>query len=235
MKLPHLSDTRDPVQLIYNSRVKKLDQDVYEQNIEFWDRAWNGVKQPYTQMPDLPYIQEIPVKLGAGNVKRVLDLGCGSGWLTIFLGREKFDVVGVDLATHAIELGRQWAEQENLPVKFEVADISRLEYPDGSFDAVVANSIFEHLTYELADSTLQKLRKLLRPDGLFFGCFDKVGGGPGEYYELDDGTHVYTDKGRKGMLLRFFDDDELRGLMKDWKIDSLTTIESGSRIIWARR
>jgi SAM-dependent methyltransferase len=214
---------------------KKLDRDVYEQNIEFWDRAWNGVKQPYTQMPDLPYIQEIPKRLAAANVKRVLDLGCGSGWLTIYLGREHFECVGVDLAQHAIELGRQWAEQESLPVKFDVADITQLDFPDGSFDAVVANSIFEHLTYELADSTLQRLRKLLRADGLFFGCFDKVGGGPGEYYELEDGTHVYTDKGRKGMLLRYFDDDELRGLMKDWTIDSLESIESGSRIIWARR
>lgn len=213
---------------------KKLDHDVYEQNIEFWDRAWGAVKQPYTQMPDLPYIQEIPVKLHAANVKRVLDLGCGSGWLSVFLARDGFEVVGVDLAQHAVELGQMWAKQENLPIQFETADITELEYTDGSFDAVVANSIFEHLTYELAEATLKRLRRMLRPDGLFFGCFDKVGTGPGEFYELDDGTHVYTDKGRKGMLLRNFNDDELRHLMREWKIDSLETIDSGSRIVWAR-
>lgn len=213
---------------------KKLDQSVYEQNIEFWDRAWGGVKTPYTQMPDLPYINSIPDNLRKADVKRVLDLGCGSGWLSIFLARAGFEVLGVDIAEHAIELARQWAAQENLTnAKFEAADIVHLDYPEGSFDAVVANSIFEHLTYELAELTLQKVHKLLRKDGLFFGCFDKVGTGPGEYYELDDGTHVYTDKGRRGMLLRYFNDQELRGLMKDWQIDSMETIESESRIIWA--
>lgn len=214
---------------------KKLDQAVYEQNIEFWDRAWGGVKTPYTQMPELPYINSIPENLRKANAHKVLDLGCGSGWLTIFLAREGFDVLGVDLAAHACDLGRQWAEQENLAnAKFEAADIVHLDYPEGTFDAVVANSIFEHLTYELADTTLAKLQKLLKKDGLLFGCFDKVGGGPGEYYELDDGTHVYTDKGRRGMLLRYFSDDELRGLLKDWTVDSMETIDTGSRIVWAR-
>jgi SAM-dependent methyltransferase len=215
-------------------RSQKLDKDVYERNIEFWDRAWNAVKTPYTQMPDLPYINAIPEKLRSGNVKRVLDLGCGSGWLSIFLAREGFEVVGVDLARHAIELARQWAEQESLSATFEVKDIIELDYPEGSFDAVVANSIFEHLTHELAEKTLRRLNTVVRKDGLFFGCFDKVGGGPGEYYKLDDGTHVYTDKGRSGMLLRFFDDNELRELMNDWTIESMDTIESGSRIVWAR-
>lgn len=214
---------------------KKLDREVYGQNIEFWDRAWNGVKTPYTQMPDLPYINSIPATLQAAGARKILDLGCGSGWLTIFLSRAGFQVVGVDLAAHAIELGRQWASQENLSPIFEVADITQLDYPDASFDGVVANSIFEHLTYELAEKTLQRLQSMVRPGGLFFGCFDKVGGGPGEYYKLDDGTHVYTDKGRRGMLLRFFNDDELKELMAGWDIQSMETIDSGSRIVWARR
>ncbi len=213
---------------------KKLDQDVYEQNIGFWDRAWGGVKAPYTQMPDLPYINSIPTTLKQAGAKSVLDLGCGSGWLTIFLAREGFEVIGVDLAKHAVELGQQWAQQENLDnARFEASDITSLSYPDHSFDAIVANSIFEHLTYELAETALHQMVRLLRPGGQFFGCFDKVGGGPGEYYELEDGTHVYTDKGRRGMLLRFFEDEELRGLMKDWTITSMETIESGSRIVWA--
>ncbi len=213
---------------------KKLDHDIYESNIKFWDRAWSGVKVPYTQMPDLSYIQEIPTNLRKNNAANILDLGCGSGWLSIYLSRDGFQLKGVDLASHAIELAQRWAEQESLTATFEVADIAALPYQPGSFDGVVANSIFEHLTYELAQKTLDELKRLLRKDGVFFGCFDKVGGGPGEYYELEDGTHVYTDKGRSGMLLRFFDDDELRSLFSNgWTIQSFETIPSGSRIVWA--
>jgi SAM-dependent methyltransferase len=211
-----------------------LDPNVYRENVDFWDRAWKPVKTPYTQMPDLPYILAVPEKLEAGSCQRVLDLGCGSGWLSIMLARAGFQVTGVDIAEQAINLARAWADQENLSqTDFQVSDISSMDCKGGTFDAVVANSIFEHLTPGLAASTLQTLRHILREGGLFFGCFDKVGSGPGEYYKLEDGTHVYTDKGRRGMLLRYFNDDELRGLFDGWTIESFDTIDSGSRIVWA--
>lgn len=211
-----------------------LQSDVYLQNIEFWDRAWNMVKAPYTQMPDLPYLASIPQHLNKAGAQRVLDLGCGSGWLSIYLARSGFFVTGIDLAGHAIDLARTWAQQESLKITLDTGDIAALPYPASAFDAVVANSIFEHLTYELAAVAIDQLKTILVPGGSFFGCFDKVGGGPGEYYSLEDGTHVYTDKGRKGMLLRFFSDEELQTLFRGWKIDQFETLASGSRVIWAR-
>ena len=212
---------------------KKLDQDLYRDNIDFWDRAWSPVKAPYKEMPDLPYINAVPVRLKAAGATSVLDLGCGSGWLSVYLARAGFQVTGVDVAAHAIDLAKDWAAQEKLTAKFTVADITSMEFPPQSFDACVANSIFEHLTLELAVECLDKVHKLLKPMGSFFGCFDKVGTGPGEYFKLDDGSQIYTDKGRRGMLLRCFSDEELKGLFKDWKLESVETVESGSRIIWA--
>lgn len=211
-----------------------LRSDTYKQNVEFWERAWSMVKSAYTQLPDLPYIAAIPERLGKAGATRVLDLGCGSGWLSIYLARAGFLVAGIDIAPHAIELARAWAGAEGLAVQFDCGDIGDLPYPPGSFDAVVANSIFEHLTYDLAEATLARLKSMLVPGGAFFGCFDKVGGGPGEYYSLTDGTHVYTDKGRRGMMLRYFTDEELKALFAGWTITSMDTIDSGSRLIWAR-
>lgn len=212
----------------------KLDHDVYKQNVKFWDRAWSPVKTPYTQMPDLPYIQAVPATLQERGVKTVLDLGCGSGWLSIFLARAGFQVTGIDIATHAVDLADQWAKQESLPAKFLAADITAIPFEAGSFDACVANSILEHLTWELAEQTFTQLGKVLKPGASFFGCFDKVGTGPGEYYKLEDGTQVYTDKGRSGMMLRCFSDEELRRLFDGWTVESMETIDSGSRIVWAR-
>lgn len=210
-----------------------VNQHVYQENIDFWDRAWSGVRAPYTQMPDLEYLPKILDTFQSVKPGPMLDLGCGSGWLSIFLARNEYDVVGVDLAAHAIELGQMWAEQESLKIDFQAQDISDLNFADKSFAGIIANSIFEHLTYEFAEQTARKLKALLRPDGLFFGCFDMVGTGPGEYYKLDDGTHVYTDKGRKGMLLRCFSDTELQALFADWQIKELNSIEGGSRILIA--
>ena len=210
-----------------------LSSEEYRQNLDFWYRAWNMVKTPYTQMPDLPYLPSIPQLLQEHGAKTVLDLGCGSGWLSIYLGRAGFAVTGIDVAAHAIDLARTWAGQEELKIRFDIGDIADISYGRASFEGVVANSIFEHLTLELAANTIDQLHLLLIKNGLFIGCFDQVGTGPGEYYKLEDGTHVYTDKGRKGMLLRCFSDEEIQELFKNWKILSFETLESGSRFVVA--
>src|SRR5688572_500263 len=164
-------EQRTPTELSAQLR-SWLKSDVYLDNISFWERAWGMVKAPYTQLPDLPYLASIPDKLRNYGARSVLDLGCGSGWLTIYLGREGFQVTGVDISPHATELGKMWANKEGLEVSFDAGDIADLPYAPGSFDAVVSNSIFEHLTYELADVTLSKLHQILLPGGVFFGCFD---------------------------------------------------------------
>ena len=210
-----------------------LESDIYRENLDFWERAWSGVKTPYKQLPDLPYLERIPQLLEGNSVKNLLDLGCGSGWLAIYLGRMGFSVTGLDVSTQAIKLARIWAEDEELDASFDVGDIAELPYPDSAFEGVVANSIFEHFPMEIAAVTIQRLRHILQPGGIFVGCFDKVGGGPGEYYELTDKTHVYTDKGRKGMLLRYYSDEELKTLFKGWKIEEMSTFESGTRLLVA--
>ena len=208
-----------------------LSSGLYRQNLDFWYRAWNMVKVPYTQMLDLPYLKAIPENLKAHGAKKVLDLGCGSGWLSVYLARMGFSVTGIDVAPHAIVLARSWAAQEELSIVFNVADIADIDYEKATFDAVVANSIFEHFTLNLACAVVAKLRSLLIDGGLLIACFDRVGTGPGECYKLDDGTQVYTDKSRRGMMLRYFSDQEILTLFKDWQIEIFQTLENGSRFL----
>ena len=56
------------------------------------------------------YLSQIPDKLRTHGAKRILDLGCGSGWLSIYLARNGFNVTGIDIAEHAVKLAPQSAE-----------------------------------------------------------------------------------------------------------------------------
>ncbi len=212
-----------------------LSPELYQENLDFWARAWDMVKTPYTQMPDLAYIPKIPQAIAAKKHLPVLDLGCGSGWLSVYLGRGGFKVLGVDVAEHAVELARQWALSENLDIEFLESDISALDLEAGRFGSVVANSIFEHLSMGLAEKTVDSLEKILAPGGLLVACFDFVGTGPGEYFKLEDGTHVYTDKGRKGMMLRCFDDREVRDLFAGWNILEFERVTDLTRFFVAEK
>ncbi|MFA7335538.1 MAG: class I SAM-dependent methyltransferase [Candidatus Obscuribacterales bacterium] len=208
---------------------------VYQENISFWEKAWNMCKVPYTQLPDLSYIPRIAEELNKSGAKRVLDLGCGSGWLAVYLARQGFEVVGVDVSAQAINLANTWASQEDLKISFEVGDASQLQYQAGSFDAVVANSIFEHFPIKQAQLLTDKINSMLKVGGVFVGCFDKVGGGPGEYYTLEDGTHVYTDKARKGMMLRRYELEELQELFKTFKAMKNDEVDGGSIFLVANK
>lgn len=210
-----------------------LSSDVYRENLDFWERAWSQVQKAYTQLPDLPYLTDIPETLTKRSVRSVLDLGCGTGWLSVYLAKQGFNLTGLDISVQAIKLAREWASKEDLDIHFDVGDIADMPYPDAAFDAVVANSIFEHFPLDVAEITMKRLKRILVPGGTFIGCFDKVGGGPGEYFELADKTHVYTDKHRKGMMLRYYKDAELQQIMSGWRIETMRELESGTRFVVA--
>ena len=215
--------------------MQKTPEQIYEDNLRFWDEAWKRVSKPHKELPKLPYIHEVTRKLKKYQVKKVLDLGCGSGWLSIFISKYGFDVTGVDIAKPAVELGKTWSQEDNAKVNFLIGDLLNLPFQEGSFDAVICNSVMEHFRFDQAKILFEKVHKVLIGKGFLFGCFDQVGSGKGEYFELNDSTHVYTDQMRQGMMLRNYSDQELRELMANFDILSFDKNNYGSRLVWARK
>ena len=82
---------------------------------------------------------------------RVIDVGCSQGIASIILGREGFNVTGVDIEPAALERARKDLGNEAQPVNdrvdFELADATSLPFPDEQFDTVILAEILEHLTH----------------------------------------------------------------------------------------
>lgn len=96
---------------------------------------------------------------------RVIELGCGVGWLSIMLARRGFDVVGVDISPDAIAAGRQQRDVLGLSkLDFQIADYEGLEAADESFDAAIFFSSLHHAEDEAA--ALQNAFRILKPNGI---------------------------------------------------------------------
>jgi SAM-dependent methyltransferase len=159
---------------------------------------------------DFVFVPErIPVLRAAiGSGRRVLDLGCRSGALTKhFL--EGNEVVGLDVDAAALAKA---TELGITPVQGDVEE--PLPFEDGSFDAVVAGELFEHLRFP--DALVSEIRRVLRPGGVLAGSVPNafrvqsrlrfLAGRPPE----DDPTHLRMfSPGALRALLATFEDVRL--------------------------
>ncbi len=97
----------------------------------------------------------------------LLDCGCGPGAITLGLAEAVApgQVVGIDLEPTMVELANALAEERQVTnLRFQVADIRELPFPDSSFDAVFTSAVLEHLANPV--QALQEMGRVLRVDGL---------------------------------------------------------------------
>ena len=120
---------------------------------QWWER-FSGLEERFCWV-QTPVIQRFlrgeylqPIVQAAAGDKRVLELGCGSGWLTVLLARMGArNIVGTDFSETQIARARARAFAAGVAdrVTFQLADVSRLERELGPFDLVVIHA-FLHLS-----------------------------------------------------------------------------------------
>jgi SAM-dependent methyltransferase len=98
----------------------------------------------------------------------VLDCSCGVGTQAIGLALHGHRVTGTDLSPRAAARAAREAARHGLSLGTAAADMRRLPFPDGRFDAVVCadNSLPHLLTEHDVHAALAEMRRVLRPGGL---------------------------------------------------------------------
>ncbi len=99
--------------------------------------------------------------------QRVLDLGCGTGNLTLGLKKAypSADVVGFDADPRVIGRAAAKARRVGLSLRFEQGFAQSLPYPDGSFERVVSSLFFHHLSPAAKAAALGEAFRVLAPGG----------------------------------------------------------------------
>lgn len=90
----------------------------------------------------------------------VLDLGCGAGMLAL-LKRKGVTLTGVDLSSECSLAARRNGYDVTV-----TSELTRLPFPEHSFDYVVSLDVLGHVGFEEKDAVLAEIKRVLRPDGV---------------------------------------------------------------------
>ena len=134
---------------------------------EVYDAAYTGVPNWDVGRPQRAFVRLVAAGLVRGPV---LDLGCGTGELSLYLARQGYDVLGVDLSPLAIRQAREKARWREIPAEFLVWDalyVSRLADAGLRFRTVVDSAMFHVLGDAERDRLVAELRAVVPSGGLY--------------------------------------------------------------------
>jgi SAM-dependent methyltransferase len=107
------------------------------------------------------WLEQLTSRLFEGA--RVLELGCGSGTAETWRLAERFRVTGVDVSAAQVRRARVNVRE----ARFVHSDLTNLELPDASFEAVASFYAFYHVPRELLPLVFERIHGWLRPAGYF--------------------------------------------------------------------
>ena len=158
------------------------------------------------------------------KVKKVLDLGCGTGRHTIFLAQQGFLTIGSDNSQSALDITQSIAKEAGIEnILLLQNDMTSIPCPNEHFDAIVCYDVIQHGLLKDTKKSIDEMKRVLKKNGLIFvGAVSTKHYSYGTGKEIEQGTFVgMKDKLDGHIPHHFFTESEIRNFFSDFDIIEL--------------
>ncbi len=184
-----------------------------------WSRVLQETPEPWEQ-PDEEVVR-FAARLPRGA--RVLDLGCGPGRHTLYLGQQGFEVHASDIAADGLRETQRRLRLGGVDGAVLRSDMTAVPYADAVFDAAIAVNVIYHGYRADVETCLAEVRRVLKPSGLFFVTLNSTESDDwGRGRRVDDLTFVKVGGVEDGIPHYFVDRAELERLMGAYELLDVT-------------
>lgn len=132
--MPTIADVRD-----YWNNNPLFSHELEEVGSPAFFEQLHAIKTGDVERYALPYWQ-----FDAYAGRRVLDVGCGPGWITVQYAQRGALVDSVDLTPRAVELTKAHLAYRGLSAAVQVGNAEDLPFADHTFDLVVSSGVLHH-------------------------------------------------------------------------------------------
>jgi len=133
---------------------KELFEKIYEK-----EAVWTKSKPP-KELVEL-------IETGKINPCKVLDVGCGEGFYSIYLASKGFDVTGVDISKNAIKRAKKNAAKQGVKINFIAMDVMKLDKIDDNFGFIFEWALMHHIMPPQRQKYVENVCKILKKGGRY--------------------------------------------------------------------
>ena len=182
---------------------------------------------------------DLPPATGAPQPLRFLDVGCGPGHVARGLAGSGYHVVGVDRSRSFLRIARKLSENVH-NLSFQLSPTEKLPFADASFDYTYATGVIYWVEHIVA--TLREMVRVTRPGGTvaFLDPHASMSIANARAYGLQNrmprrDIHKLVTWATSAQLNRRFEESELRRLLTDAGLESLTLEQRLGGMVWFGR
>ncbi len=161
------------------------------------------------------------------GVKRILDLGCGTGRHTTVLVDRGFETYGCDSSEEALAIAPDIIGKD----RFAHCDMTSLPYEDEFFDGILCNHVIQHGMFAEAQKAINEMFRILKKAGHLFLVV--VSTEHPKYFtgrEIEPNTKIDTDAVDGNIPHHFFTKEELHSLCSPFNILKLDHVKGPSEL-----